>query len=182
MEVPLPRRTAASSALAPPSAYGRALAKLARRDHAEGELRRALVRAGHPEGEVESAVERLKAQRALDDGRFAEAFSRSRLRHRSLGSNRIRAELRQRGVGRTVAEKGLREALGDVSEAEALDRLARRYWKQRSADEPARRVQKLWAFLLRRGYPVDLVSARLRALWPRWSDALHGLEPLEDES
>ena len=182
MEVPLPRRTAASSALAPPSAYGRAVAKLSRRDHAEAELRRALVRAGHAEGEVETAIERLKAQRALDDGRFAEAFSRSRLRHRGLGSNRIRAELRQRGVGRTVAEQGLREALGDVSEADALEALARRYWKQRAADEPARRVQKLWAFLLRRGYPAGLVSARLKALWPRWSDALDGLEPREDEA
>jgi regulatory protein len=182
VEVPLPRRTVTSSALATPSAYGRAVAKLSRRDHAEAELRRALRRAGHPEDEVDSAVLRLKAQRAIDDGRFAEAFSRSRLRHRGLGSNRIRAELRQRGVGRAVAEKGLREAQGDVSEAEALEALARRYWKQRAADEPARRVQKLWAFLLRRGYPVDLVSTRLRALWPRWSDALNGLEPREDES
>ena len=179
MEVPLPRKTAASPA---PSAYGRALRKLSRRDHAEAELRRALRRAGHAEGEVDEAVTRLKAQRALDDGRFAEVFSRSRLRHRGLGSNRIRAELRQRGVVRSVAEKGLREALREVSETEAMDALARRYWRQREADEPGKRVQKLWAFLLRRGYPADLVSARLRALWPRWSDALDGLEPVEEES
>jgi len=175
----LPRKTAASPA---PTAYGRALAKLARRDHAEGELRRALRRAGHAEDEVGTAVERLKSQRALDDGRFAEAFSRSRLGHRGLGSNRVRAELRQRGVGRTVAEAGLREALRDVSEAEALDALARRYWKQRLADAPERRMQKLWAFLLRRGYPAALVGSRLRALWPSWRSALDGLEPLEDES
>jgi regulatory protein len=176
----LPRKTAASPATL--SAYGRAVAKLARRDHAEGELRRSLVRAGHSETEVDAAVERLKSQRAIDDGRFAEVFSRSRLLNRGLGSHRIRAELRQRGVGRAVAEKGLREALVDVSEAQALDGLARRYWKQREADEPGRRVQKLWAFLLRRGYPADLVSARLKALWPRWSDALDGLEPVEDEA
>jgi regulatory protein len=179
VEVPLPRKTAASPA---PSAYGRALARLARRDFAEAELRRALRRAGHGEGEVEQAVARLKDQRALDDGRFAEAFSRSRLRHGGLGSNRIRAELGQRGVLRSVAEKGLREALREVPEAEALDAQARRYWRQRGKDEPARRVRKLWAFLLRRGYPADLVGARLRALWPRWSDALDGLEPVEEES
>lgn len=179
MHDPLPRKPAASPA---PTAYGRALARLARRDHAEAEMRRALKRAGHAADEVEAAVARLKGQRALDDERFAEAFARGRLRHRGLGRNRIKHELRERGVGRSVALKGLREALGDVSEGEALETQARRYWHARAKDEPAKRVQKLWAFLLRRGYPADLVRTRLLALWPRWSDALDGLEPMEEES
>jgi hypothetical protein len=42
-------------------------------------------------------------------------------------------------------------------------------------------MQKLWGFLLRRGFPPDLVNERVRALWPRWSDALAGLEPLDAE-
>ena len=175
----MPRKPAASPA---PSAYGRALSRLARRDHAEAEMRRALKRAGHAEDEVEAAVTRLKGQRALDDERFAETFARSRLVHRGLGQNRIASELRQRGVARAVANKGLGEALADVSESEALESQARRYWRARTKDEPRKRVQKLWAFLLRRGYPADLVRTRLRALWPRWSDALDGLEPLEEES
>jgi regulatory protein len=175
----MPRKPAASP---PPSAYGRALGRLVRRDHAEEEMRRALKRAGHAEDEVDSALTRLKAQRALDDQRFAEVFARSRLLHRGQGRNRIASELRQRGVGRAVASKGLQQALADVSEGEALENQARRYWRARTADEPAKRVQKLWAFLLRRGYPPDLVRTRLRALWPRWSDALDGLEPMEDEA
>ena len=175
----MPRKPAASPAL---SAYGRALARLARRDHAEAEIRRALKRAGHAQDEVDAAVARLKGQRALDDGRFAEAFARSRLLHRGLGRNRISSELRQKGVGRTVATKGLQDALADISESEALESQARRYWRARTKDEPKVRVQKLWAFLLRRGYPSDLVRTRLRALWPRWSDALDGLEPVEEES
>ena len=175
----MPRKPAASPAL---TAYGRAIRRLARRDHAEAEMRGALKRAGHPEDEVEAAVARLKGQRALDDQRFAESFARSRLRNRGLGRNRIESELRQRGVGRAVASQGLREALADVSESEALESQARRYWRARTKDEPDKRVQKLWAFLLRRGYPADLVRARLRALWPRWSDALDGLEPLEEET
>ena len=175
----MPRKPAASPA---PSAYGRALGRLARRDHAEAEMRRALKRAGHPEDEVEVAVARLKQQRALDDERFAEAFARSRLLHRGVGQNRISSELRQKGVGRAVANKGLQQALDDVSESEALESQARRYWRARTKDEPKVRVQKLWAFLLRRGYPADLVRKHLRALWPRWSDALDGLEPIEEES
>jgi hypothetical protein len=71
-------------------------------------------------------------------------------------------------------------ALDEVSEAAALDSQARRYWRSHVRDEPRRRLRKLWGFLLRRGYPVALVDERLKALWPRWSDAIEGLDPLEE--
>jgi regulatory protein len=163
------------------TAYERALLRLSRRDHTEAELRRVLRARGHEEAEVEEALARLRAQRYLDDASFAERFSRSRVETHRMGRMRIRRDLRQRGVKREVAEAGLRRALHDASEAEALEAVARRYWKQHDRDEPALRVRRLWAFLLRRGFPADLVNSRLRRLWPRWSDALEGLEPVEAE-
>ena len=160
--------------------YGRALARLARRDHSEQEIRRALGRDGFAPEAVDEAVSRLRHERYLDDAGFAARLARSRLAHHHVGRNRVRMELRKKGVGRATAEAGLREALGEVSEAAALDAQARRFWRTRAADEPARRVRKLWVFLVRRGFPADLVQARLRRLWPRWSDALEGLEPEDD--
>jgi regulatory protein len=154
-----------------------ALRRLSRRDHSEQELRQALARKGHADEVIEGVVGRLRRERALDDRRFAEAFSRSRLAHHGLGRQRIRQDLRRRGIARTTAEAGLEEALGDVPEAQVLDRLARRYWSSHTRDVPAQRVRKLWAFLVRRGFPGALVQDRLRALWPRWQDALEGLEP-----
>ncbi len=150
---------------------------MARRDHSEQEIRRALSREGYPEDEVEAAIHRLRADRYLDDESFATRFARSRLAGHGLGRRRIREALRARGVARPVAEKGLTDALADVSETEALEAQARKYWRERTRDEPARRLRKLWAFLLRRGYPAGLVRERLAALWPRWQDALDGLEP-----
>ena len=161
----------------PTTAYHRALLRLGRRDHSEAELRRALLGRGHPPEEVEAALERLRAKRYLDDPAFAERFARSRLAGRGQGRLRVRQGLRERGVERRVAEAGLRAALRDVPEAEVLDGVARRYWRLRASDEPALRIRKLWAFLLRRGFPAGLVGERLRALWPRWQDALEGLEP-----
>jgi len=163
------------------TAYERALLRLSRRDHTEAELRRALLARGHGETEIEAALVRLRSQRYLDDAGFAERFARSRVQTHKLGRLRIRQGLRQRGVKREVAEAGIRTALRDASEAEAVEALARRYWKQHGGDEPALRVRRLWAFLLRRGFPAELVSERLRSLWPRWSDALEGLEPVEVE-
>ena len=173
----MPRRPAGP----PPTAYRRALLRLARRDHTVAELRRALVERGHEADEVEEAIERLRRERYLDDRGYAERFARSRLADHGLGRTRIRQALRVRGVGRGEAEAGLKTALGEVDESAVVDELARRYWKQHAQVEPARRVPRLWAFLLRRGFAAGLVKERLSALWPRWSDALDGLEPVEEE-
>lgn len=124
---------------------------------------------------------RLTQDRYLDDAGYAARVARTRLRIDGLGRNRIRQDLRARGVPRDAAEGGLAEALGEVPESEALDRVAQRYWRNRVSDEPRQRLRKLWAFLTRRGFPSDLVRARLTELWPRWRDALDGLEAAEGE-
>jgi regulatory protein len=143
------------------------------------ELRRALAERGHEPGEVEAALERLRRERYLDDAGFAERFARSRLAHHGHGRGLIRQGLQRRGVGRPETEAGLAGALREVDERAVLDSLARRYWRQHTRVPPARRLPRLWAFLLRRGFAAGLVHERLSALWPRWADALEGLEPLE---
>ncbi len=144
-------------------------------------MRGALQDAGHAEDEIEATVLRLRDERLIDDASFAARFARSRMAHQGLGRHRVRRALWQKGVSKGVAEAGLTEALSEVSEASVLDALARRYWRQRAREEPEHRLRKLWAFLLRRGFPAGLVGERLRALWPRHRDALDGLEPLEAE-
>jgi regulatory protein len=162
-----------------PSAYQRALRRLARRDHSVEELRRALAARGHEPEEIEAALERLRRERYLDDAGFAERFARSRLAHQGHGRALIRQGLRRRGVSRSESEAGLEGALREVDEKAVLDTLARRYWRQHAKVEPKRRLPRLWAFLLRRGFAAGLVHERLRALWPRWADALEGLEPAD---
>jgi regulatory protein len=172
----MPRSAAAAAA---PTAYQRALRRLARRDHSEQELRRALAARGHEPEEVEAALRRLRSERYLDDAGFAERFARSRLANAGLGRARIRQGLRQRGVARPAAEAGLAAALREVREPEVLDRLARRYWRHHTAVEPERRLLRLFGFLLRRGFPPGMVRERLAALWPRRRHALEALDPLE---
>jgi SOS response regulatory protein OraA/RecX len=143
----------------------------------EEQVRRALLRKGHPERALGPALGRLRREGLLDDGGLAARYARSRMQFQGQGQHRVRQGLRKRGVPGAIIERGIREALAEVSETDVLDRLARRYWAQRQRDVPERRLRALWAFLLRRGFPAALVHERLRALWPRWSDALEGLEP-----
>jgi len=172
----MPRSATGAS---PQSAYQRALRRLSRRDHSVAELRRALAARGHEAEEIEAAIERLRRERYLDDAGFAERFARSRLAHQGHGRALIRQGLRRRGVGRSETEAGLAGALREVDEKSVLDSLARRYWRQHARVEPKQRLPRLWAFLVRRGFAAGLVRDRLSALWPRWSDALDGLEPAE---
>ena len=163
----------------PPTAYRRAVLRLARRDQTAAELRRALGEKGHDAEEIEAAIERLRREKVLDDRGYAERFARSRMAHQGIGRARIRQGLRQRGVARAEAEDGLAAALGEVDEHAVVDSLARRYWKQHVRVEPERRLPRLWAFLVRRGFSPALVRDRLATLWPRWSDALEGLDPVD---
>ena len=163
-----------------PTAYRRAVLRLARRDQTAAELRRALAEKGHGAEEIEAAIERLRRERYLDDRGYAERFARSRMAHQGIGRARIRQGLRQRGVGRSEAEDGLRAALAEVDEKALVDALARRYWKQHARLLPERRLPRLWAFLVRRGFSPALVRGRLAALWPRWSDGLEGLDPADE--
>jgi SOS response regulatory protein OraA/RecX len=144
-------------------------------------MRRALLRAGHDSEETESAIARLRREHLLDDGRFAARFATSRITYGGLGRRRVAQALRSRGVSRRVVETGLAEALRDVSEADTLDRLARRYWRQRVGEAPERRVRRLWRFLVGRGFPPGLVHERMRALWPGHRALVDGLEPLDPE-
>jgi regulatory protein len=162
-------------------AYQKGLARLARRDMTAAEVHKGLVRDGFTAAAIDAALTRLADQKFVDDPRLGARFARSRLAERGLGQHRVRRALQQKGVSRGIIEASLHAALQDVSEADVIDRLARRFWRQKERLEPQRRVQALWAFLLRRGFPAGLVGRRLRALWPNWSDALAGLEPAEAE-
>ena len=166
--------------LSPRLARQRALRRLARREHSEAELRVGLVRDGFPARVVDATLDRLRSEKYLDDAGFAERFARSRVAHHGLGRHRVSQALRARGVSRAIIETGVAEALRDVSEAEALEDAARRYWRNHGRDEPVQRIRKLWAFLLRRGFPAGLTRDRLAALWPRWREGLEDLAEPDD--
>jgi regulatory protein len=144
-------------------------------------MRRALLRAGYEEAAVEAVVIRLTEARYLDDAGYAARLARTKLRHDGVGRHRIRQDLRARGVDGQTVETGIAEAVVEVPEADALDRVAQRYWRTHASDEPRLRLRKLWAFLMRRGFPAGLVHHRLGELWPKWREALEGLEAAEGE-
>jgi regulatory protein len=70
---------------------------LARRDHGSEELRRKLLDRGYDSAVVGPLIERLCAEKLLDDRRFLENFVAFRAA-RGQGPERVRADLRKLGM------------------------------------------------------------------------------------
>ena len=94
------------------SARERALAWLARREYAAGELTERLLQAGFEQGDVEQLVLDLQQKGLQSDDRFAEVFCRHRIAQR-YGPARIRAEMSARGLEAALVEHHLQHSETD---------------------------------------------------------------------
>jgi regulatory protein len=145
-------------------AYTSALRILNYRFNSEAELRRKLLAKKFEPAEVDAALERLRREKWLDDGRFAEAFVRTRAR-RKVGSRRIARELGAAGVSAdTVAEAiaGNVVAEDERATAEELARKKMAVLLRRNEKDAAR--NKVAAYLQRQGYDMTLVFEIVRKL------------------
>ncbi|WP_261800055.1 RecX family transcriptional regulator [Paenibacillus sp. PAMC21692] len=114
------------------------------------------------ETHIEYAIQRLETEKLVDDEEYARQFAESRLRSGQKGRLMIRQELQQRGVSKQLASETL-SALDRSSELEAAKTLAHK--KARSlTGETAKRRTKLMSFLLRRGFPGDIVREAMRSV------------------
>ena len=140
-------------AVKPADVRDAALRLLARREHSFRELQRKLGQRGWPSDMVETVVTELAEEGLQSDDRFAESFVRSRSL-KAYGPVRIRAELNERGIDRSLVDKALRE-----SDADWFAIAARWYERRYGADpvddlkEKSRRQQAL----ARRGFDHSIV-------------------------
>jgi regulatory protein len=140
----------------------RAVALLSRREHSARELRRKLIERGFIAEEVDAALQRLQSAGLQDDTRFAEALSRSRA-NSGRGPLRLRAELALHGLADEVSTRAVEQAEDEQDwRSRALELAARRLRGAPLAE--LRDQRRLADFLLRRGFPSDVVRAVVREL------------------
>lgn len=116
------------------------------------------------EGDVEAAgrvVERLVADKYVDDERYASAFAREKAMLQGWGPVKIRFQLRGKGV----ADSAIAAALEEVEPEKAGARLERLLAsKARTLEGDPRIRLKLLKFALSRGYEYDAVEQALKNL------------------
>lgn len=119
-------------------------------------LRKAVDRC---EGDTEAAAEivaSLKADRFVDDVRYASAFAREKASLTGWGPVKIRFALRAKRISDADIDAALAE-IDSSSASDRMERLLRAKWKTLQGDEHAR--LKLLKFALTRGYEYSAVES-----------------------
>jgi len=152
------KRQKVTSPSDPAAARQAAIALLARRDYASGELRARLERKGFKAEIVESTVADLAEERALDDARYAGNYV-SYAATRGQGPLRIAAELKALELPADLIEAAL--AGGPDWRALAGDVRNRKFGPEPPADWPEKARQA--RFLQYRGFSSDHIRLALGA-------------------
>ncbi|NNF58504.1 MAG: recombinase RecX [Rhodothermaceae bacterium] len=121
------------------------------------EVRRKLRTKDFADDVVEDAVAHLETYGYLDDEAYARAYARGRFAGRGYGPQRLRMELRKRGV----ASETIETVLDELEEAEDVgataERHARKRWQALAREtDPRKRMKKTIDFLVRRGFAYGL--------------------------
>ncbi|MBM3246306.1 MAG: regulatory protein RecX [Candidatus Omnitrophica bacterium] len=122
----------------------------------EQELHSRLKRKKFSEEVIGQAIAFLKEKNFIDDNYFAKSWIDARLK-RPLGLARIKQELRIKGVGKAIIDNQIDEVRKDYSEIDIVNKLAQDKMKRLKGIEPKKAKQRLYAYLLRRGFSVDVV-------------------------
>lgn len=156
-----------------------AIELLAARAYTELELRKKLRGKKYPPNIVESVITDIKSRRLLNDGLYAESFSRSRWLSSTWGPRRIKQALVQKGVKDVEAEKAITQVFeGDAADGEgqlmqhgmskiSMDRLflqASKQWLRSRSTSPENRKARIVRWLQYRGFNWGVTNFILKKL------------------
>lgn len=139
--------------------YYQAQAILARRDHAEAEVRVKLARKRFAPDEIDRVISRLYTDHLLNDDRFAYSYAESILLAKPVGRRFIAAKLKQKGAKRESIEKALDQIYSEHPENELVQEAVAR-WQRAHMNVKSGR-EKLYRFLASRGFSLDAISGAL---------------------
>jgi regulatory protein len=105
----------------------------------------------------------LKEKRFLDDAEFARAWMETRIK-RPLGLRRLRQELKLKGIAPSIIESNVARIKKDYSEEAVVSGIARERFAKLKAIEPQKARQRIFAYLIRRGFSSDTVMDAINNL------------------
>ena len=145
------------------SPYIDGLKMLGRRELSEAQVRQRLARKGHADEDVDAAIDRLKAERALDDARVADAIARTEITIKRHGRMRVRRQIESAGIAPALVKQAVDNAFGEVDDAALLQAaLGRRLRGDRSITDQ-REFQRLYRYLTAQGFESDRILKALNA-------------------
>jgi regulatory protein len=149
---------------------------LARRELSEAQVRQRLARKEHDPDAIDAAIERLRAERAIDDARVAEAIARTETSIRRRGKLRVRMQIERAGIGKAIAKQAIDAVFDNIDDDALIEASLQKRLRGRETIADDREFQRLYRYLAAQGFESDRI---LRLLNGRRRKALDDMPPLE---
>ena len=130
----------------------------ARSEKSTGDALRLMRTWGVPEAEQRAVLDKLLADRYIDNRRYAEAYTREKSQLSGWGERKISMQLRLKGVERETISAVLAELMDDDDKRERLrEKLQRKLRSTKAANDYELRG-KLLRYALGLGYDYDMAA------------------------
>ena len=144
--------------------FDRAIKLISAKSRSVAELReRLLASRSSNKADVETVIERLKEYGYLNDERFAFSYASLKVKQRPIGKRRLERDLKFKKVDGTVAEEALELVYAETPEEELIDRAIEKRTRVKGRPKTRLEAKSLFDYLLRQGFPFELVSEKVRA-------------------
>jgi regulatory protein len=143
--------------------FQRAAKLLAAKPRSIAELRERLAERCSNKAIVETVIARLREYGYLDDERYALTYASSKVRQQPVGRRRLQQSLVMKQVDRKVADEALDQVFAETSEEDLIDQAIAKRVRLRGRPKTRAEAKSLFDYLLRQGFPFDLVSDKIRA-------------------
>lgn len=112
---------------------------------------------------IAKTLEFLKEKNLINDNEFAKSWIEERKR-KSLGLRKIANELRAKGIKNQVIENQIGSAKHSYNESEMIRKIAEKKLDKLKGIDPEIAGQRIYAYLLRRGFPEQAVTDTIEGL------------------
>ncbi len=126
------------------------------RARSEKEIYNSLKRKNFDEEIIRAVCVSLKDSGFIDDNAFAKAWITWRLK-KPLGLQRIKQELKLKGIADSLIESDIEEIRGSYCEEDTILALAKAKLNKFSSQDPDKRKKQLFGYLLRRGFSTEKI-------------------------
>ncbi|MBR2509228.1 MAG: regulatory protein RecX [Lentisphaeria bacterium] len=153
---------AENSPKTPPTALEYAMKILSKRVYAESEIQSKLQKKGYSAAEIKTAVEDCRRYAFLNDKRYAEDYA-NLLNQRGCGSLLIRRKLQMLHIAEEYIDNALAQAAENEMTA-AKNSLDFKLRMLKNEKDKFKKKQKIYAFLVSRGYSFDIIRELLEGI------------------
>lgn len=138
-------------------AFNKAAACCSRMECCPADIQKKLERWGLDAEARKETIDRLYAERFIDEERYSRSFAHDKLRYNQWGRIKIAQSLRLKGIPETACRAAL-DALDEQEYNECLRKLLRNKSRQIKAESEYERNGKLIRFALSHGFEMSLIT------------------------